>query len=119
MSRYRFNIRNRLKDETVKAYVSELQELAKSCKFEDSLKNIMLRDRLVCGINNEAVQRCLLMEPTLTLEQALRIVEEKVHSVSNKNNAFVCYRCGQSDRALRAKLNEVNTTSKIYMIKNG
>ncbi|XP_038643484.1 uncharacterized protein LOC119959009 [Scyliorhinus canicula] len=34
----------------------------------------MLRDRLVCGINNVATQRKLLTEPTLTFQQAIQIV---------------------------------------------
>ena len=33
----------------------------------------MLRDRLVCGIANEAVQRRLLAEPKLTYEKAVEL----------------------------------------------
>ena len=101
MSRYRFNIRNRGEGETLEEYVSELQKLAISCNFKEST-DIMLWDRLMSGINNKAIQCRLLKEPKLTLLQALRIAEklgqslEEVHSVSNKNNAFVCYTCGKS-----------------------
>ena len=97
-------MRNRLTGETITDYVYKLRELAQPCNFEeDSLdEDIMLRDRLVCGINNDAIRRRLLMEPKLTLVQALWIAEEQgqslevVYSVSNKNNTFVCYRCGKS-----------------------
>ncbi len=35
----------------------------------------MLRDRLVCGVNNEAIQRKLLAERDLTYERALAIAQ--------------------------------------------
>ena len=93
-------MRNRLKGETVKDYVSKLQELAKSCHFENLL-DIMLRDRLVCGINNVAIQCQLLMQPTLTLKQALDIAQEQGESlkdfcsVSIKNNTFAVIDVGK------------------------
>jgi len=59
---YRFNTRVRRKEESVATYVSELRGLAQFRSFGDSLET-MLRDRLVCGINDEAVQRRLLAEP--------------------------------------------------------
>ena len=80
----------------------------------------MLRDRLVCGINDESIQRRLLAEATLTFKMALELAQgmeaaakdvremqgtpqpasagqesEEVHAVS-KRTEFVCYRCGQS-----------------------
>ena len=54
VQRYCFNMRNRFKGETVTAYVSELWGLAQFCNFGESL-DIMLRDRLVCRISDEAI----------------------------------------------------------------
>ena len=67
LRRHCFNTRNRCRGETVTAHVSELQGLAQFCNFGESL-DTMLRDYLVCGINDEAVQRCLLMKATFTLK---------------------------------------------------
>lgn len=53
-------------------YVSKLRELAEFCEFEATLEN-MLRDRLVCGINNDAIQRRLLSEAELTFKKAMEL----------------------------------------------
>ena len=51
-------------------YVSELRSLAEHCNFGATL-DLMLRDRLVCGINDDAIQRRLLAEQNLTFDKAL------------------------------------------------
>ena len=35
----------------------------------------MLRDRFVCGINNSAIQKCLLAEPDPTLTKAVSVAQ--------------------------------------------
>ena len=50
-------------------FVSELKQLAVRCDFGASLEEL-LRDRLVCGIKNEHIQRHLLAEPHLTFTKA-------------------------------------------------
>ena len=55
-------------------YLSELRVLAQWCKFGDTLDD-MLRDRLVCGVNEETIQRRLLAESGLTLKKALEIAQ--------------------------------------------
>ena len=52
VQRYRFHTRFRKAGETVAVYVSELRALAQKCNFGGTLDN-MLRDRLVCGVNND------------------------------------------------------------------
>ncbi|KAJ8023800.1 hypothetical protein HOLleu_36342 [Holothuria leucospilota] len=51
---------------------SELRALAEHCNYGTTL-NDMLRDRLVCGINNDRIQRNLLSKSSLTFETALEI----------------------------------------------
>ena len=65
VQRYQFNSRQREKSETVAEYVAALRKLAEHCNFGETLDE-MLRDRLVCGIANPAVQKRLLTEPELT-----------------------------------------------------
>ena len=59
-------------DESVSGYVAELRSIAVYCNFGATLE-IMLRDRLVCGINNESIQNRLLAEADLTYGKALDI----------------------------------------------
>lgn len=42
-------------------FVAALHKLAEHCEFGDVL-NDSLRDRLVCGLRNEAIQKKLLTE---------------------------------------------------------
>ena len=44
-----------------RSYIPELKRLAEDCEFGEFLKQI-LRDRIVCGINNSRIQRRLLAE---------------------------------------------------------
>ena len=53
---------------------SELRQLAMRCDFGASLEE-MLRDRLVCGIKDEHIQRRLLAEPNLTFKKAQDIAQ--------------------------------------------
>ena len=52
VERYKFHTRNWKEDEGVAAYVADLRKLTEHCNFGESLPE-MLRDRLVCGINNK------------------------------------------------------------------
>lgn len=58
-----FNSRNRREGESIAAYVAELKTLAEHCGFGTSEKlQENLRDRLICGINNEKWQTRFLAE---------------------------------------------------------
>ena len=74
VQRFNFHSRARQTGEDVSTYIAELRKLSEHCNFSDTLKN-MLRDRLVCDINDHRVQRRLLAEPTLTLEKALELAQ--------------------------------------------
>ncbi len=69
VQRYKFNSRYRQPGESVSTYVAELRALAEFCNYGTAL-NDMLRDRLVCGINDTQIQRRLLSEKSLTFESA-------------------------------------------------
>ena len=65
VQRFRFNSRMHHAGESVAAYLAELKRLSERCSFGDSLDN-MLRDRIVCAIQDQQTQRRLLAEPNLT-----------------------------------------------------
>ena len=72
VQRYHFHSRFRQEGESISTYVSELKKLSEHCNFQDSL-NDMLRDRLVCGVNDARLQRRLLAEPDLTFGKAMEL----------------------------------------------
>ena len=72
VQRYVFDSRSRQPTESVSAYVAELRRLAHDCNFGTTLEQ-RLRDRLVCGMNDDRIQRRLLSEIDLTFEKAFKI----------------------------------------------
>ena len=54
VQRYHFNTRVRAPTESIAAYIAALRELAEHCNYGATLSE-MLRDRLVCGVNHEAI----------------------------------------------------------------
>ena len=71
MQRFRFNTRVRKQGETIAAYVAELRKLCEHCDYPADMIEEMLRDRLVCGVNNDQIQRRLLAESKLTYKSAI------------------------------------------------
>lgn len=123
VQRFKFNSRSRQPGETVSTYLSELRSIAEFCNFGQSLDD-MLRDRLICGINDEQIQRRLLAESKLTLKRALEVAQgletaaqnaqalqgtsqtamgltgpaqPEIHKISSQLQAIACFRCGKSN----------------------
>ena len=82
VQRYKFHTRVRQPSETVSAFVSELRSLAEHCNFGDTLEP-MLRDRLVCGINDDAIQKRLLAHSDLSFTKALRTAQGMEAAANN------------------------------------
>ena len=70
VERFCFNSRVRRSGESVAAFIAELRALAEFCNFGDTLE-AMLRDRILCGINDDSIQRRLLSEPKLDYAKAV------------------------------------------------
>ncbi|XP_060081069.1 uncharacterized protein K02A2.6-like [Ylistrum balloti] len=70
--RFKFHNRKKREEESVSDYVVSLKKLAKYCEFGDVL-NQALRDRLVCGLRSEDIQKKLLAEKDLDLARANEI----------------------------------------------
>ena len=69
--RYVFNSRNQGEQESIDAYVTVLRNLAKSCNFCDCMRDSLIRDRIVLGVNNNAIRKKLLQVRGLTLNQCI------------------------------------------------
>ena len=119
--RFSFHKRNQLEGETVSTYLAELKKLSLYCNLNDAL-----RDKLVCGLGNELIQKRLLSESDLSLAKASEIAlameaaakdalelqgninkESKVNKINKDSDRFPkgkdavkskshCYRCGGS-----------------------
>ena len=74
MERHKFNTRVQQRGESIQSYVSDLKNKASTCEFED-LKDEMIKDRLVCGIENDKLRRSLLREDKLTLQKAIELCQ--------------------------------------------
>ena len=72
MRRFKFNSSVRQQGESVANFVSRLRDLASNCEYGDSAKEL-IRDRLVCGIRDDRLQRTLLAVPKLTFEKAFEL----------------------------------------------
>ena len=69
-----FHRRSQQPGESIAQYVVELRRLATYCEFTGYLEKA-LRDRFVCGIRNEGIQRSLLTEKNLTLARAIELAQ--------------------------------------------
>ena len=75
VSRYKFYNRSRKSGESVNTFISEIRDLVRFCNFEQAL-DAMIRDRLVCGINDDQIQKHLLSEGNqLTLSKAATLAQ--------------------------------------------
>ncbi|KAL2077680.1 hypothetical protein ACEWY4_027184 [Coilia grayii] len=115
--RFRFHKRNQEEGESVAQYVAVLKKLSEHCDFGAHLQDA-LRDRLVCGLNNENIQRKLLTEETLTFQRAVdtalsmeAVARESQHlksslkghalSLSPQQEGDKCFRCGKANHSER------------------
>jgi hypothetical protein len=75
--RFAFNGRKQAPGEPITEYVSALRHLAATCKFEDmsteDVVDSLIRDKIVCGMQDVIVRSRLLEETSLTLDEAVSI----------------------------------------------
>ena len=130
--RFHFHKRDQTATESIAQYDAALRKLATHCEFKGNLEET-LRDRFVCGLRHEAIQRRLLAETTLTYPKALEIARgmesadkdsksfKKTDTINairprpaNSNRQFEsCYRCGRSNHSAgqTTNLKRLNVTT--------
>lgn len=79
----RFHFRKRVQGEgeTIAAFVADLRRLSEHCKFTE-LEN-MIRDQIVCGVRDEALQKRLFVESKLDMKKALEMAIAAEAAVKN------------------------------------
>ena len=81
-------------DETIDAFVSKLQEKARTCGFGEQLEDL-IRDKVVLGCLDETLLEIFLREDDMSLEQVLKICRSAESSkaqkkiTSGKTNAMI------------------------------
>ena len=72
--RHNFNTKQQKEGESFHAFLTSLRNQADACEF-GAMKDQLLRDRIVVGINNTKTKDLLFAEPKLTLQRAIEICE--------------------------------------------
>ena len=70
--RAKFNSRNQRAGESVDSFITDLYGLARHCNF-GALKEELIRDRIVVGLQNRELSEKLQLDPNLTLEKATNL----------------------------------------------
>ena len=93
--RHQFFTRTQGPLESTDAFVADLKNKAKDCKFE-GLTESLIKDRIVCGIRSDEVRSRLLRDPKLDLQTAIdtcRASESTaIHMKSMKEDTAVAVR---------------------------
>lgn len=82
VERYRFFTRNQGVGENIDNYVTELKLVTKTCNF-GTLRDSLIRDRIVCGNNSTVMRERLLREKDLTLGRWVQLCRAAEHSREN------------------------------------
>lgn len=72
VERAAFNMRMQLKGETFNTFLSEIKKMAARCDF-GTMRDELVKDRIVCGIENRIVKERLLSKKNLTLDTAIQV----------------------------------------------
>ena len=93
--RFQFYQRCQRTDESIIAY---LRRPSISCDFGEFLEQA-LRDRFVCGVRSEAIQKKLLTEANLTMKRA----QEVAQSIESSDKSARDLKFGGSDSSARRR----------------
>ena len=92
--RFKFNSRVQQTDESVDTFITALHTLAESCEY-NTLKDSLIRDRIVIGVRDTRTSERLQLTADLTLEKAVTMVRQA--EVQIKESKFI--RKEASDRS--------------------
>ena len=87
--RYVFNSRKQLEGDAIEQFVTDVKLKAQTCQF-DTLRDSMIRDRIVLGVWSQRVRERLLREDDLDLGKAVKIcqasevTERQIETLSQK-----------------------------------
>ena len=119
VQRFKFHNQFRKSGQSVANFVAELRQLSENCEFGAYLDD-MLRDRLVCGINNDSIQRRLLAEtPKLTFKKALEMSQGMEMAASNVKDIQSCQIGAPSQAVHHVKREAVKPARRVECFRCG
>ena len=80
-----FSTRLQREGETIAEYVADLWHISEHCQFGDNL-DVMLRDRVMCRIQDGRIQQRLLAESGLTFNKAFEMCQATEMAEKNTQN---------------------------------
>ncbi len=129
LERFKFHNRVRKEGKSISDFVAALKRQTKTCGFGDAMEDL-LRDRIVCGCNNDRMQKQLLAKTpppaykdalamALAMEAADKDVRDlqgyttapAVHYLPQKQRSSIppqgdCYRCGGKHRSRECRFKD-------------
>lgn len=69
---HKFNTRIQTPEESFDDFVTDLRKIAANCEF-GNLRDRLIKDRIVSGVQNKRVMERLLREPDITLDRAIEV----------------------------------------------
>jgi len=113
--RYKFFTNKQKEGKLFSDFLTELKRLSDECEFEN-LKDSLVKDMIICGINDNSLRERLLREANLDLSKAVGIIyaseesksqiknfEQSINEVKNNSKSFQqnisnCKYCGNSHK---------------------
>ncbi|XP_071055933.1 uncharacterized protein [Onthophagus taurus] len=93
VERHKFNTRIQMEGETFDGFLSELRKIAANCDF-GTLKEELIKDRIVCATRDKRVKDRLLRESNLTLKRATEICQAAEQTSASINELVLKQKVG-------------------------
>ena len=110
--RYKFNICTQAEDQTIDDYVIQLKQKANTCQF-GQLKDSLIKDRLIVGINNKQLKEKLLAIKDLTLREAHEMCSITELAAKQTEEMENCYKIKVEKVSKRSILSKEYNTAEI------
>ena len=88
IERHKFNTRVQKTSEPVQSFITSLKILAETCEF-GTLRDSLIRDRIVCGVTSDSLRKHLLKERDLNLQKAVQMCQ--IHESAEKHSVQVSH----------------------------
>ena len=103
--RAKFNSRVQEQNETVDSFITDLYKLAQHCDFK-TLKDELIRDRIVVGLRDRRLSEKLQLDPKLTLDLAIKQAKQS-EMVKKQQNLL------HSDKTAAANIDRVQKSRPV------
>lgn len=128
VERHIFFARNQKEGESFDTFLTDLKKLSASCGFGD-LRDSLIKDRIISGINNKCLKDRLLREDTMTLEKCVKLCktaelaneqlktleeDRSIHAISREKKKQQKYKEGATSKKPNWKHQGESRTTRPY-----